>query len=180
MKRSDLAHLIRALSRIVKNEPVLVIGSQSILGTFDEDELPENVTMSMEADVAIINDPTFEKSDIAEAFLGELSQFHETFGYYLQSVSIDTATLPTGWQLRAVKFTHGDFGNGQAMCLDVHDAVLAKLVANRPKDHEFASELIRGRFVFVGILMERALELPITSQMQERIQQTIYRYRPAA
>ena len=31
---------------------MLVIGSQSILASFDEEDLPEMLTMSMEADVA--------------------------------------------------------------------------------------------------------------------------------
>ena len=180
MKRSDLAHLIRALARIARNEPVIVIGSQSVLATFAEDELPEAVTLSMEADVAFLNDPTFEKSDKAEAVLGELSQFHLTFGYYLQSVSVDTAILPAGWRMRLVKFEHADFGDGNAVCLDVHDAVLAKLVANRPKDHDFARELISERFVFAGILVERAAELPVPAEVRERVVQTVERYRPAA
>lgn len=41
MTREQLAHVLRAASRIAEDPDVLVIGSQSILGTYAEDELPQ-------------------------------------------------------------------------------------------------------------------------------------------
>jgi hypothetical protein len=41
LKRDGLEHILRAASRIVGDQDVIVVGSQSILGTFTEDELPE-------------------------------------------------------------------------------------------------------------------------------------------
>lgn len=40
MKREDLAHILRAAAQIVDDPDVVVIGSQSILGSYDEDDLP--------------------------------------------------------------------------------------------------------------------------------------------
>lgn len=59
---------------------MLVIGSQSILASFDEEDLPEMLTMSMEADVAFFEDPENEKADIAlEGILVERAlELHES------------------------------------------------------------------------------------------------------
>ena len=40
MRRDQLAHILRAAARITEDNNILVIGSQSILASFDEDELP--------------------------------------------------------------------------------------------------------------------------------------------
>lgn len=34
---------------------------------------------------------------IIDGSIGELSAFHDTFGYYAQDVGPETATLPAGW-----------------------------------------------------------------------------------
>jgi hypothetical protein len=39
MRRADLEHAIRAATQIIAAEQIIVLGSQSILGTFGEDEL---------------------------------------------------------------------------------------------------------------------------------------------
>ena len=69
MKRHELEHVLRAASRIAEPSDVLVIGSQSILGSIDDSDLPP---------------------------WGAI-QLHETFGYCAQGVSITTAIFPTGW-----------------------------------------------------------------------------------
>ena len=40
MNREQLAHVLRAASAIVDDRDILIIGSQSLLGSFDEDVLP--------------------------------------------------------------------------------------------------------------------------------------------
>ncbi|MGP9681352.1 hypothetical protein [Brachybacterium sp. AOP3-A1-3] len=57
MRRTDLAHLLRAACDVAGDRDVLVIGSQSILGTYDEDELPAAATASIEADIGFLDDP---------------------------------------------------------------------------------------------------------------------------
>ncbi len=56
MRREELEHLLRSASTIAERRDVLVLGSQSILGTYDEDDLPEATTMSIEADLAFLDD----------------------------------------------------------------------------------------------------------------------------
>lgn len=40
MRRDQLEHAIRAACQIIDRREVIVIGSQAILGTYDENELP--------------------------------------------------------------------------------------------------------------------------------------------
>jgi hypothetical protein len=48
MRRDQLEHAIRTACQIIGMPEVIVVGSQSILGTFREDQLPADATMSVE------------------------------------------------------------------------------------------------------------------------------------
>lgn len=169
MLRSQLAHILRAASRIVPGEEILVIGSQSILGSLDEGRLPLAATLSREADVAFWNDADESKSDLLDGAIGELSQFDETFGYYGQGVSISTAVLPTGWQDRLVRFEHVEADGAVAWCLERHDLALAKLAAQREKDMTFVASLLAAELLEVPVLLERLETLPVNGILRRRI-----------
>jgi hypothetical protein len=128
MRRDQLAHLLRAASQIVGERDVVVIGSQSILGSYRESELPDPAVGSIEADLAFLDDPDNSKSDQVDAAIGEDSQFHATYGYYGQGVSVATATLPAGWRDRVVVLEDAAARPGRGLCLDPHDLVVSKLV----------------------------------------------------
>lgn len=51
MRRDQLEHAIRTACQIIGKREVIVVGSQSILGTFREDQLPNAATMSVEVDI---------------------------------------------------------------------------------------------------------------------------------
>ena len=50
----------------------------------------------MEADIYPLQAP--ELADLIDGAIGELSFFHEHFGYYAQGVGPQTARLRRGWQ----------------------------------------------------------------------------------
>ena len=159
MRRDQLEHILRAASTIANDTEVIGLGSQSILGSFSENELPEKAHASIEADVTFFDDDDNDKSDLVDLHIGEDSRFHETFGYYAQGVNVAVATLPAGWPDRVVTYT-GDGANGaQAHCLEPHDLVVAKLVAHRMKDMEFADALLAAGLVDASTLLERAQNL---------------------
>lgn len=56
MLRSELEHAIRAATEIIRQDAVVIIGSQAILGSFTEDELPTEATLSEEVDIAPLKD----------------------------------------------------------------------------------------------------------------------------
>lgn len=163
MNREQLAHIVRAAARIARDGDMIIIGSQSILASHDDTGLPEEATLSVEADVAFRVDPDATKADRVDGAIGEGSTFHSSFGYYGQGVTLETARLPAGWDERLVLLDRADTGDGRAQCLDPHDLVVAKLVAGREKDFSFAVALISAGIVDVDTLRHRAtaLALPI-------------------
>lgn len=178
MRREQLAHILRAACDVTDDPEMLVIGSQAILASFSDDQLPHEATMSVEADIAFFDDPEEEKSDKVDGAIGELSRFHEMYGIYGQGVSLATAVLPEGWRDRLVVFADAGAAPSRAVCLDPHDLVVSKLVAGREKDYRFARALIDAELVDPDVLRERAqqLEAPqrrkVTSWLDSRARRT--------
>jgi hypothetical protein len=106
MRRDQLEHAIRTACQIIGHDAVVVVGSQSILGSFTEDELPVEATMSTEIDIlplATDNDETARLADLIEGVAGEWSPFEEQHGFSIDGVDLETAVLPTGWRDRLIK-----------------------------------------------------------------------------
>jgi len=99
MRRDQLEHAIRAACQIIGHTEVIVVGSQAILGSFDETDLPEAATMSVEVDIlpnADGNDETARLADLIEGVAGEFSPFEELHGFSIDGVDLDTAVHPGG------------------------------------------------------------------------------------
>jgi len=175
VNREQLAHVLRAAARIADDGDILVLGSQSILGTADAADLPEAATMSVEADLAFLSDPDEHKADVVDGAIGEESSFHHEFGYYAQGVTLATAVLPTGWRERLVAFDRLDAEPSSARCLEPHDLVVAKLWANREKDREFAAALLRAGLINAAVLLERVDLVDQPEAVRERVRRTIRR-----
>ncbi|MCB1262697.1 MAG: hypothetical protein KDB33_20215 [Acidimicrobiales bacterium] len=175
MNRDQLAHVLRAAATIGDDGDIVVLGSQSILGTADADRLPDEATRSVEADVAFVNDPDESKMDRVDGAIGEDSPFHASFGYYGQGVTLETAVLPNGWQDRTIAFDRPDAEPSHARCLEPHDLVIAKLVAGREKDFEFVTALIAADLINIRILLDRVLLLDTPGAVQERVRRSIER-----
>jgi len=173
MTRNELAHILRSASRIVGEQDIVVIGSQSILGSFTDSELPDPAIASIEADLAFLDDPDHEKADKVDGAIGEDSQFHATFGYYGQGVSVTTALLPAGWRDRVVVFDNADTQPGRGLCLDPHDLVVSKLAAGREKDFEFAAALLLAGLIDADVLSERAETLDTVPAVRRRVAEWI-------
>ena len=79
LTREQLAHVLRAAARIAEDGGILVIGSQAILGSFDERELPHQAWVSVEADLVFLDDgEDAAKANAVDGAIGELSGCHET------------------------------------------------------------------------------------------------------
>jgi hypothetical protein len=171
--REQLAHVLRAVARISGERDVLIIGSQSILGSYPEDVLPARATGSMEVDMAFFADPDGAKADIVDVNLGEFSEFHNEFGYYPQGVSVSTGVFPVAWRDRLVVFQTPGTGQGRGLCLDPHDCILAKLVRFDEKDIDFAVALVKAGLISLDTLAERAPTLPAHLAVIDRIRNWI-------
>jgi hypothetical protein len=115
----------------------------SILG--QHPNAPDALRTSIEVDVDPKNHP--ELVDDIDGALGEGSQFHETHGFYVHGVSIETAVLPRGWQGRTKAVRNPNTDNATGYCLEVHDLAATKLAAFRDKDREFVRLLLRERLI---------------------------------
>jgi hypothetical protein len=174
MRRVELEHAIRAATEIIAQDSIIVIGSQSILGTYTEDELPEQATQSVEVDMAPLNDDDAASlSTKLDGAIGELSMFHQTHGYYVQGVGRDTAVLPEGWENRLVAVSGPNTNGRTGLCLDAHDLCLAKLVAHREKDLIFVGALIEAGLIDPTVLADRVEHMPTADP---RSQATIRQY----
>lgn len=177
MRREQLEHVLRAASTIVGEPEMLVIGSQSILGSVAEGDLPGEATASIEVDIAFLDDADEAKSDLIDGAIGELSPFHDTYGYYAQGVSVSTAVLPRGWRDRLVTVETAATAPGRGRCLEPHDLVVSKLIAGREKDFTFAAALIREKLVDTSILAARIEDLPdVHPSVLNRMRAWVRRY----
>jgi hypothetical protein len=94
MRRDQLEHAIRTACQIIERPEVIVVGSQAILGSFRENELPADATMSVEVDILPIadsNDETARLADLIEGVAGEFSTFEELHGFSIDGVDLETS-----------------------------------------------------------------------------------------
>ncbi len=162
MNREQLEHLLRAAGDLANDDEIVVIGSQAILGRHPD--APRSMRVSMEADLYPRNFP--ERADIIDGAIGELSMFHDSFGYYAQGVGPETAVVPAGWEERLVPVRNENTRGVTGWCLEPHDLVLSKLVAGRDKDVDFASEAVRHRLVRMRELRARLVNLPVDDELR--------------
>lgn len=132
--------------------------------------------MSMEADVFSLRDP--RDADLIDGSIGELSTFHQTFGYYAHGVGAETAVLPTGWQDRLVPLRTDGTGGATGLCLEVHDLAVSKLVAGREKDIQFVAGMIRHGLVDSSIIADRVRQTNVDKGRIEQCLATMRRIDP--
>ena len=166
MTRDQLEHAIRAACDVSMDTELWIFGSQAILGEFPN--APASLRASIEVDVQPKNRP--ETVDAIDGALGELSMFHQTHGFYVHGVSIESAMLPEGWEQRAVSVCDPIYTAGKTgLCIEAHDLAASKLAAYRPKDKEFVRQLLIEKMVDDKILTERIGLQKIDKQFCERI-----------
>lgn len=98
MRRDQLEHAIRTACQIIGHDAVVVVGSQSILGSFGEDQLPAEATMSVEIDILPFIDDRDEAArlaDVIEGVAGEWSLFEDQHGFSIDGVEALAYRHPT-------------------------------------------------------------------------------------
>lgn len=165
MTRDELEHAIRAACDVAEDQEIWVFGSQAILAEYPD--APEQLRQSVEVDVSPRNHP--ERVDRIDGALGELSRFHETFGFFVHGIAIEAAALPPGWQDRAIPVSGRGSTPATGWCLEAHDLVASKLAAFRAKDREFARVLLVEDMISPTLLLERVGELPVTQDRRSRL-----------
>lgn len=139
MTREELEHVLRA-SAAITTDHSFVVGSQSVLLTYPN--APTELLMSNELDLYPAMHP--ERAALIDGAIGQLSMFHDTFGYYADGVGPETARMPDDWMKAATLHYIGDL---TAIAPDIHDVAVSKCVAGRDKDAAWVRELFRHRMI---------------------------------
>lgn len=159
MNKSQLEHILRASKDICKEDEYFIIGSQSLHGKCPD--IPDRICLSMEVDLIVKNN---EQATEMLNNIGIGSPFHETYGYYVDPVSMDTAVLPHDWKNRLVHLKASAMADGaKAYCLEPHDLAVAKIAAWRDKDKVFLRGLVEMKIIEpqkVLSLIEKVRKVP--------------------
>ena len=166
MTREQLEHAIRAACDVSGDSEIWVFGSQAILANYPN--APDSLRASIEVDVQPKNLP--DTADAIDGALGELSLFHQTHGFYVHGISIESAKLPRGWDKRVIPvvdkiLTRGNTG----WCVEAHDLAASKLSAYREKDRDFVRILLIEKMIDAKMLIKRINGLPVEEQDKKRL-----------
>lgn len=170
MTKEQFAHAIRSACEVSEDNELWVFGSQAILA--QRFEVPEALCTSIELDVQPKNVP--ENTDLIDGNLGEGSQFHATFGFYVHGVSIESACLSEGWENRTIPFYNEDTSGNTGWCLEIHDLAASKLVALREKDKHFVRILLIKDLIEPSTLVQRINSLDIDSKTKETVSRWLH------
>lgn len=160
MNLEQFHHGIRAARDVLQHQgasgALVIMGSQSILASYSAMVLDSALMMSAEVDIMPIaadRDEINRLSDQLDGSLGQESHFHESFGFHVDGISIETSVLPNGWVDRLIPEVDPSSG-ATGWCLDPHDLAVAKLIAGRPKDNEFVDILVVQRLIDPTVVRE--------------------------
>jgi hypothetical protein len=107
----------------------------------------------LRASAAITTDKSF-----VEGAIGQLSMFHDTFGYCADGVGPETARMPTDWMKSASLHYIGEL---TVVVPDLHDIAVSKCVAGRDKDAEWIRGLFRHGMIDPARLESRLRALDV-------------------
>jgi hypothetical protein len=168
-------HVLAAAGQVTGRDEFVVIGSQAILGSYDDP--PDPSLESIEVDIYSVSDSGDadpETTDKIDGALGDGSQFHLAFGYYAHGVGPETAKAPHGWRqrlvMRRVPARAGSVREVTAWCLEVHDLVLSKCVAGRQRGWEYAKEALKAGLVQSEEVLRRLPDLRLEPDVRTRIE----------
>ncbi len=177
MRPEDLDHVVRAAGDVVNEDEVLVAGSQAALAQFPEG-LPKLATLSVEADLVVLDDPDDAKATQINGAIGEGTLFHETFGYYAEGIGRALLVLPPGWEQRAHRVVSRGQRDVTGIYPEIHDLAVAKLAAGRDKDFAWAQALFQSGHLNPTTLLERAKATPLDPHQKRFVIAAVSRAAP--
>ena len=163
MRRADLEHVIRASAAITGDNSFVVVGSQAVLLAYPD--APSELLLSNEVDLYPAVHP--ELADLIDGAIGQLSMFHDTFGYYADGVGPETAKMPADW-MQFAKLHY--IGETTVIVPDLHDIAVSKCVAGREKDADWVRGLFRHGLIDLTRLLARLAVLDASAHPIERLQ----------
>jgi len=165
MDLSHLQALFDEARKLTKHTEFVVVGSLSILGIVQANEIPARMLMSIDVDCFTKKDPG-RIYELKEA-LGEGSPFDKRHGYYLDPVSPDLPMLPEQWEYRLIP-VHLDAGI-VVHFLDPNDAAVSKYARCDARDREWIRAGLEARLLSAPVIESRFRQTPfLDTQERER------------
>ena len=149
--RDDLLRAARSVAEHFSAERVIIVGSQAILLTWPD--APVVLKITPEIDIYPENNrdwearnPGFEASEEISVLFGEMSQFHERFGFYLDGVDENTARMPPDWLDHSETMEIDVYGRtAVVVCPSIEDVIVSKLHRLVKKDVTFIKACAEAR-----------------------------------
>lgn len=159
------------MRKITRELPVIV-GSQAIFAVTDFP--PEIARRSVECDFLLLDRSFKFRSEITKT-LGIFSDYQAETGFYADVLGRATVVLPEGWESRLIELKD-EIGDTAALCVEVHDVAVSKLIAGREKDFEFLQTAFQADYLQMEIFMERAatiLKQPAAEVLLSRLRKLV-------
>ena len=149
--REDLLRAARSVATHFSADRVIIVGSQAILLTWPD--APVVMKITPEIDIYPENNrdweqrnPGFEASVEISVLFGEMSQFHQRFGFYLDGVDENTARMPPDWLGHAETMEIDVYGRAVIIvCPSIEDVIVSKLHRLVEKDITFIKACAEAR-----------------------------------
>lgn len=163
MNLDVLFDLLRAAHRLCGHGEYVVVGSLSVLGLAEVAAVPDDMTVSIDADCYTQSDPA--RIFDLQAALGEGSAYHRAHGIYLDPVSPKLPTLPDGWERRLIRLTRDRL---VASFLEPNDAAVSKLARSEPRDLRWVRAGLRAGIVSLPTVRLRMRNTNFLDAEEER------------
>ena len=174
MRKQNLFDLTAEVRKIT-NELPIIVGSQAIFAVADYP--PEIVRKSVECDFLLLDKSAGFRSKVTEN-LGIFSDYQQQTGFYADVLGRATVVLPSGWEERLAELKNEN-GETIALCVEIHDVAVSKLMAGREKDFEFVQAAFQSDYLQIEIFLERAaviLNQPASEALLPRLQKLIEKF----
>lgn len=153
MDHDEFTTALATAHQVLGPSAVVVIGSQSLLGSCDARSLPAVAAGARGCDL-LVEDSRWsgahERVHELEALVGQWSPFDVARGNHVCGYVIEEIALPADWRSRLMPW-------GVDLCLDPHDLCAAALIAGRSKDRTLVHELLELALVDTRVVTSRLL-----------------------
>lgn len=159
MRLDRVEHILRAAAEITGHRTFVLVGSAAIV--VGRKNVPATMVITPEIDIYALGAEDPEAvSDLIESNIGRDSAFHKTHGYFGDSVSPQTATMPLDWEARTTEYEGSGCPGVIVIVPDVNDIALTKLVAWREKDRGWLTEGARYSLLSLQTMADRLHLMP--------------------
>jgi hypothetical protein len=101
LRRSDINHILRAAVTLSNHARIVMVDTGAVIATASYILVAMMLTLKIDIYADGVDDPE-PISELLDASIEHLSQFHRTFGYHGDGTSRRTAMMPSDWRTRAI------------------------------------------------------------------------------